>query len=528
MVKNMKRKIIKSIFTIALGIIVSMNSFAAVVADNDGSAFITKSEFDSLKNDFQAKLDSYNSNIDSKIDNAIASYLQGIKVAKEVTLTNLYAKLNDKGKWINMAWGAIYNGTNTTYPKADGTTYVKTYRLPNFTDRVPIGGWVLGFNGVETSADAGICDSAWWNSSTTKGQTYGGATLGPNVSKLPVKFSPGYDYFGVTTDSSGSYYYDSVWGERVLQGWAGSIAYKGNANAYSELFMKTTGYSSEVGSLVWGDWTPSNIGLYSGEDIGIMIYSRIMDDHPQTDISYWIPIAPLSGTYNSVAGIGDTQDVAIQPDEFVSNYCYATNSWAGVTVSSPGTFTTNRSYASQRNWAPAATSTQYACDQHKYHKVLPWHKFVKTNQIYVGASRINGVKAKVGEGMAVTKVTDNGTIHFPLAINGFGNAKSAKVIFYISDDPVPDFYVMNDKLKAYSIWDDKYTTKYAETNEYKNLVFGVNYTYYIELKAENVSKKGYLWIKVFPYQSETDETICDKNTDYVTLNIGEIKLKVDS
>ena len=87
---------------------------------------------------------------------------------------------------------------------------------------------------------------------------------------------------------------------------------------------------------------------------------------------------------------------------------------------------------------------------------------------------------------------------------------------------------MNDKLKSYSIWDNKYITKYAETNEYKNLVLDVNYTYYIELKAENVSKKGYLWIKVFPYNSETDETICDKNTDYVTLNIGEIKLKVDS
>lgn len=527
MVKNMKRKIIKSIFTIALGIIVSMNSFAAVVADNDGSAFITKSEFDSLKNDFQSKLDSYNSSIDSKIDNAIASYLQGIKVAKEITLSNLYSKLNDKGKWINMAWGAIYNGANTKYPKADGSTYVKTYRLPNFTDRTPIGGWVLGFNEVLVGdASVGVCDSAWFNSSSTKGQTYGGAVLGPNVSKLPVKFTPGYDYFGVTTDSNGNYYYDSVWGERVLQGWTGSVAYRGDRNAYSELFMKTTGYSGEEGSLVWGDWTVSNIGKYIFEDAGVMVYTRIMDDHPKTDISYWIPIAPISDEYNGVAGISNTQDIAIQPTKFVSNYCYATNSWAGVTVSSPGTFITNRSYASQRNWAP--NSYQYACDQHKYHKVLPWHKFAKPYQIYVGASNISGVKTRIGEGMAVTKITDNGTIHFPLAIDGFGDAKRAKVIFYISDDPVPDFYIMNDKLMKYSIWDDKYITKYAETNEYKNLILDVNYTYYIELKAENVSKKGYLWIKVFPYNSETNETICDKNTDYVTLNIGEIKLKVDS
>ena len=56
---------------------------AAVVSDNDGSAFITKAEFDSLKNNFQSQIDSYNSSIDVKIDNAIASYLAGIKTEME-------------------------------------------------------------------------------------------------------------------------------------------------------------------------------------------------------------------------------------------------------------------------------------------------------------------------------------------------------------------------------------------------------------------------------------------------------------
>ena len=53
-----------------------------MVSDNDGSAFITKAEYDSLKNGFQAQLDGYNTSIDAKIDNAISSYLAGIKVAK--------------------------------------------------------------------------------------------------------------------------------------------------------------------------------------------------------------------------------------------------------------------------------------------------------------------------------------------------------------------------------------------------------------------------------------------------------------
>ena len=61
-----------------------MSTMGAVVSDNDGSAFITKAEFDSLKNDFQAQIDQYNTSIDSKIDGAIASYLAGIMKSSEV------------------------------------------------------------------------------------------------------------------------------------------------------------------------------------------------------------------------------------------------------------------------------------------------------------------------------------------------------------------------------------------------------------------------------------------------------------
>ena len=70
------------IICVVISILLSVNCFCAVVSDNDGSAFITKAEFDSLKNNFQSELDSYNSAIDSKIDSAIASYLAGISVSK--------------------------------------------------------------------------------------------------------------------------------------------------------------------------------------------------------------------------------------------------------------------------------------------------------------------------------------------------------------------------------------------------------------------------------------------------------------
>ena len=74
---------VKRFFALLLVVLMSINTMGAVVSDNDGSAFITKAEFDSLKNNFQSQIDQYNTSIDSKIDGAIASYLAGIKVEKK-------------------------------------------------------------------------------------------------------------------------------------------------------------------------------------------------------------------------------------------------------------------------------------------------------------------------------------------------------------------------------------------------------------------------------------------------------------
>lgn len=72
-----------------LVLLLSIESFGAVVSDNDGSAFITKAEFDSLKINFQSQIDQYNTSIDSKIDGAIASYLAGIDVKKKQEVNTL-------------------------------------------------------------------------------------------------------------------------------------------------------------------------------------------------------------------------------------------------------------------------------------------------------------------------------------------------------------------------------------------------------------------------------------------------------
>ncbi len=76
-------RLIKRYIALILVLLFSIESFAAVVGDNDGAAFITKAEFDSMKNDFQSQLDRYNSSLDNKIDGAIASYLAGVGVTRQ-------------------------------------------------------------------------------------------------------------------------------------------------------------------------------------------------------------------------------------------------------------------------------------------------------------------------------------------------------------------------------------------------------------------------------------------------------------
>ena len=90
---------VKKLLALFLVVLMSINTFGTVVSDNDGSAFITKAEFDSLKNNFQSQIDQYNTSIDSKIDGAIASYLAGITVAKVSTLVDMITPAKNKNAY---------------------------------------------------------------------------------------------------------------------------------------------------------------------------------------------------------------------------------------------------------------------------------------------------------------------------------------------------------------------------------------------------------------------------------------------
>ncbi|MBO6134561.1 MAG: hypothetical protein J6O09_02160 [Lachnospiraceae bacterium] len=105
---NKPYRLIKRYIALILVLLFSIESFAAVVGDNDGAAFITKAEFDSMKNDFQSQLDRYNSSLDNKIDGAIASYLAGVGLETKTEMKNLvsnYANIQWAKDWkIKAQW----------------------------------------------------------------------------------------------------------------------------------------------------------------------------------------------------------------------------------------------------------------------------------------------------------------------------------------------------------------------------------------------------------------------------------------
>ena len=65
----------------------STNSFAAV-GGNDGSAFVTKAEFDALVNTFNEQMDNYAASLETKVDGAIANYLMSLDSTQTIALEN--------------------------------------------------------------------------------------------------------------------------------------------------------------------------------------------------------------------------------------------------------------------------------------------------------------------------------------------------------------------------------------------------------------------------------------------------------
>ncbi len=189
------KRMIKKIMCLILVLMINISTLAAVVSDNDGSAFITKSEVDSLKNDFKSELETYYSTIDSKISDAIASYLAGASAGKTTKYTQdmgvfdtplkIYMNFGDKSDTsIRSQWRPKQNwrlmfGWNSAYATDWITACTNTYQPKqwyNLELQDPVAGWecvggykkiqtecnYLVWAGTDTSASAGSTSKSNW------------------------------------------------------------------------------------------------------------------------------------------------------------------------------------------------------------------------------------------------------------------------------------------------------------------------------------------------------------------------------
>ena len=187
-------RIVKKSLALFLVVLMSINTFAAVVGDNDGAAFITKAEFDSLKNDFQSQLDRYNSSIDNKIDGAIANYLAGVSVSKtttykvetadwkEIIATNhvldetwtkpnlnitfnyQYCNPNWRGEWFEIWWASaalVYNKPDSVYQIRNLVDAGIESTTTTFPDYVTWLGQSCNLTENINIVKTGVCPSVW-------------------------------------------------------------------------------------------------------------------------------------------------------------------------------------------------------------------------------------------------------------------------------------------------------------------------------------------------------------------------------
>ena len=101
-----------------------------MVSDNDGSAFVTKAEFEGLKKNFADQITNYNTSIDGKIDGAIASYLAGVRLSKKEPFTVEHQTGSDKWNYVKMM----------------NFTPVEIEQIPNLNLNFGVFGTVLYYN----------------------------------------------------------------------------------------------------------------------------------------------------------------------------------------------------------------------------------------------------------------------------------------------------------------------------------------------------------------------------------------------
>ena len=446
--KKVKCKL-KRVGAFLIILLLCFNNFAAIVSDNDGSAFVTKAEFEALKENFAEQIDSYETSIDSKIDGAIAAYLDGLRFKKTIKVPN----------------------------------YIKDYLTHyGLTRVVPKRSWTNNGGGFGYIAQHYINVSwSYWSALTNSAIEQMNGTW---------KYWPSwYDqYFYRTTSAptaiDAAYWIKSANNEFVY------IDYGVKA-------LKTTVYTQAIGT-------------YSPGSGGSLYYLGISNSGTSWNNRSTAGGYGVSYTYNAVGsgGLGDRNlSGSVQVNTGVYNYSATKDNSL---LSQPCFVSGNSFVISDTNWeSKAVTRIEHSDSMNVYYKnyldgfsaeqkkgfyVRPTYTSVAKTNLKHNYFKQMGIECNLYNGLPLTRTDEDGTVKFQIKFSStatatpnvsgtfcirtspFGNSRDA--------EPEVDFYYVNE----------------AGIEVSTNTLNTEAKTYDISFKA----KKGKIyWVKYIP---QTDAT----------------------
>ena len=441
------------VFSVLLICIYNLCANATVVSDNDGAAFITKAEFDSLKNEFQVMIDSYNSQIDAKIDAAIASYLAGLSIK---------TKLNEN-----------FIG------KSHGTRqFVNTFSLANTNQ---LGDYVEGISAIQVSGSNN--DTKYKNNTNTYTNSFY-VSLDTGRAAGPYKVSKG------TNKDMLLYLNDSNWNKnyKVASSQIQSIPYtswSGNWVSHSappvaKAFTKPSDFSiARSGSTVWGYQTQNitiDVGGRNVQCSGNAIFCSL-DEIKTENVLSCLAGGTVSTTLLYTCHIDDKNTLGEQSTAIPIDKGYARCRYEGAAA-----------IDASNTWLGTYKLLTY---HHKYKQ-----EYALSDLLVDSMSSAIDDDVRYYNGLPLFKASQDGTVKFTLKIVNDGNETSTVAI--------KNGKFGNSAISAGITLDS--TSADWTVDEVKTwpATFNSNQEYKMEFK---VKKGSYYYIKVLPKTSDHDSIV---------------------
>lgn len=246
---------IRNIYKLMVFLIIialNINTYAAIGA-NDGSAFVTKAEFDAVVNTFNEQMDTYENGIASKIDGAIANYLASL--SNETTSTHTIGYFKTIPSNIESVKMQSYDAFPYVGGKPDVQFAGTFVSMPTGVYMIAAYGY-MNYTGAENGARRFVTEDKTGGTSTYKWNGY--STNYEEKFSITCSYDGKWDNTGYSTPL-----YHYVYGTSLLNEtssiinpfWLGNFKMKIGPSGSSTAIPGVTGFTINT---TWNDYTVGN------------------------------------------------------------------------------------------------------------------------------------------------------------------------------------------------------------------------------------------------------------------------------